>query len=478
MRNIQSLSLTHFIIWTSTACVWVLCQIALLLTSTNVNAQQALLASVSQLDLHQLPDNTETWIHMQGSNTVGERLTPSIAVDFMRSKGIENISITTGRDQYDKYIKGVNPQTGNYVQIRIESYGSSTGFKGLMKGTADVGASSRPIKMKEVDKLKKLGNMLSKEAEHVIGIDGLAIIVHPSNPINSLTVEQIAQLFSGEITDWSDVGGTPGPVTIHARDNESGTWDTFKNLVLAKKHKLSADAKRYVSNDELSRQVSQDPTAIGFSGLSSVAKSKLLAVADGEGSPAMYPTRLTVGTEDYPLARRLFLYTPPATIKPIVNEFLQFALGEQGQSLVDEIGYVSLNVQQHQLNVADDLPDYYRKAVDGADRLSMNFRFKHGKAQLDNKAYADIQRLVDFMTEEEHKNRSVVLVGASDPRLKNEYAVLLSKLRAKVVRRELIKQGIPRSRILTVANGALMQVAGNESLTQRIKNRRVEVWLQ
>lgn len=478
MRPAHPLTITNCIIWTATAFIWGMCQIALLLTSAQVHGQQLLLASATQLGVHQIPENTETWIHMEGSNTVGERLTPSIAVDFMRSKGIQDIAITTGRDQYDKYIKGYNPDTGNYVQIRIESYGSSTGFKGLIKGTADIGAASRPIKMSEVDKLKKLGNMTSQDAEHVIGIDGLAIIVHPSNPIQSLTVAQIAQLFSGQISHWSELGGLDLPVTIHARDNESGTWDTFKNLVLAKQYQLSPSAKRYVSNDELSHQVSLDPNAIGFAGLSSVGDSKLIAVADGDASPAMYPTRLTVGTEDYPLARRLFLYTSPTNRKPIVDEFLNFALGQQGQVLVDDIGYISLNIQRHDLNVSEDLPKYYLDAVDGADRLSMNFRFKHGKATLDNKAYADIERLVEYMTLEGNKEKRVVLVGASDPRLKNEYAVLLSKLRAKVVRRQLIKEGIPRSRIQTVANGALMQVAGNDSLTQRIKNRRVEVWLQ
>ncbi len=478
MRPAQSLSISHFIQRTSTVCVWLLCQLALLLTSVTVQAQQTQLASASQVNLHQLPSSTETWIHMEGSNTVGERLTPAIAVEFMRSKGIQDISITTGRDSYDKYIKGYDPQSDKLVQIRIESYGSSTGFKGLLNGSADIGASSRSIKFKEVEKLKSLGDMTSKDAEHVIGIDGLAIIVHPSNPVKSLTVEQVAQLFSGQITNWADVGGQDLPVSIHARDHESGTWDTFKGLVLAKKYKLSPDAQRYVSNDALSQKVSEDVKAIGFTGLSSVGSSKLIAVADGESSPAMYPTRLTVGTEDYPLARRLFLYTPEKDKKPMVEEFLSFALGQQGQSLVDEIGYISLNIQKHALSVGDDLPDYYRKAVDGADRLSMNFRFKQGKAELDNKAYADIQRLVAYMNASDNKERNVVLVGASDPRLKNEYAVLLSKLRAKVVRRELIKEGIPRSRITMVANGALMQVAGNESITQRIKNRRVEVWLQ
>ncbi len=479
MSKSKNITIFNLVVWISTAIIWGVSQTTLLLAAKNVHAQSSLqMASLTQSSLQQAPKNTDTWIHMQGSNTVGERLTPAIAVDFLKHKGIQDIGITTGRDQYDKYIQGYDPVNTRYVQIRIESYGSSTGFKGLMSGAADMGASSRSIKMKEVNKLKKMGNMTSQEAEHVVGIDGLAIIVHPSNPVQSLTVKQIAQLFSGQITNWAELGGPDLEVSLHARDHESGTWDTFKGLVLAKKYKLNDSAKRYVSNDELSRQVSGDVAAIGFSGLSSVGNSKLLAVADGDNSPALYPTRLTVGTEDYPLARRLFLYTPAKHKKPIVDEFIQFALGSDGQALVDDIGYVSQNIESHKLPVAEDLPEYYRHAVDGADRLSLNFRFKEGKAKLDNKAFMDVQRLVEYMNAKGNEHKSVVLVGASDPRLKNEYAILLSKLRAKVVRKELIDQGIPRSRIRMIANGALLQVAGNSSLTSRIKNRRVEVWLQ
>lgn len=440
------------------------------------------MAAMTPVNVNRLPATTETWIHIQGSNTVGARLTPAIAVEFLRSKGLQDVVIQQGRDAYDKYIKGFDPINNKMVQIHIESYGSSTGFKAFMSGNTDIGASSRPIKRKEIDKLKRLGNMTASSSEHVIGIDGLAIVVHPENKIKSLTVKQVALLFSGAISNWAQLGGADLPVSIHARDDESGTWDTFKGLVLAKKYKLHAAAKRYVSNDELSQQVSIDRGGIGFVGLSSVGRSKLIAIADGDNSPAMYPTRLTVGTEDYPLARRLFLYTPPlekiATDKPIVKEFIEFALGQMGQSLVDEIGYISQNIQQHKLAIKENLPGYYRQAVSDADRLSLNFRFKEGKAKLDNKAFADVKRLVDFMSQKENEGKKLILVGASDPRLKNEYAVLLSKLRAKVVRKQLISEGISRRQIEVIANGALLQVAGNESLTSRIKNRRVEVWIQ
>lgn len=477
----------NYLTWLCTAFLWSLSLWSVWAISLPASAQgtqysghkiASALPAGFELFSEESSSSVDTWIHMQGSNTVGAKLTPAIAVAFLESKGIQGVEVITGRDPYDKYIKGYDSASGSYVQIRIESYGSGTGFKGLVKGSADIAASSRPIKKKEIEKLASLGGMTSRNAEHVVGIDGLAIIVHPSNPVKTLTVEQIAKLFSGKITNWSQVGGLDMPVNVHARDHESGTWDTFKGLVLAKKYKLIETATRYVSNDELSTVVSETQGAIGFTGLSSVGNSKLIAVADGVGSPAMYPTRLTVGTEDYPLARRLFLYTSPSHRKPIVDEFLRFALGHPGQRLVDRIGYISLNIETYKLKVSERLPSYYREAVSGAERLSMNFRFKEGKAGLDNKAFADIERLVNYLARPENKNRSIVLIGSSDPRMKDKFAVLLSKLRAKVVRKELIKSGVSRSRIKSVANGALLQVAGNDSLTQRIKNRRVEVWLQ
>lgn len=478
MNSSKTIYPATILVWFATACLWIVSFFSLILVSVNTHAQPYPMTSVSTVNAHQLANKTDTWIHMQGSNTVGERLTPAIAKAFLESKGVQDIGLTTGRDRYDKFIQGYDPKNDRYVQIRIESYGSSTGFKGLMAGAADMSASSRPIKQKEVEKLKEMGNMTSQQAEHVVGIDGLAMLVHPSNPVTSLTVKQIAELFSGQVKNWQEVGGPNLAVSLHARDHESGTWDTFKGLVLAKKYKLDASAKRYVSNDALSQQVSEDVGAIGFSGLSSVGNSKLLAVADGDNAPALYPTRLTVGTEDYPLARRLFLYTPVKDKKAVVDEFIQFALSSQGQKLVDEIGYISQNIESHTLAVSSDLPEYYRQAVAGADRLSLNFRFKEGKSTLDNKAFVDVKRLAEFMNTQGNEQKSVVLVGASDPRSKDENAVLLSKLRAKVVRRELIDLGIPRNRIKMVANGALLQVADNSSLTSRIKNRRVEVWLQ
>src|SRR5690606_39821510 len=108
--------------------------------------------------------------------------------------------------------------------VSVAAHGSGTGFVGLQDGSADLAASSRPIKGGEAEALKGLGDLRSLDGEQVIAIDGLAIIVHPRNPIASLTTAQLAAVFAGEIRDWSALGGTPGAISLYARDDKSGTY--------------------------------------------------------------------------------------------------------------------------------------------------------------------------------------------------------------------------------------------------------------
>jgi phosphate transport system substrate-binding protein len=119
------------------------------------------------------------------------------------------------------------------VVIEVAAHGSSTGFTALKTASADLAASSRPIKDSELLDLEALGDLKSAEAEQVIAIDGLAIILHPRNPLKQLDTEQLARIFSGEVKTWEDLGGHGGSIHLYARDDQSGTYDTFKELVLA-----------------------------------------------------------------------------------------------------------------------------------------------------------------------------------------------------------------------------------------------------
>lgn len=271
-------------------------------------------------------EEIQTVLRLHRSNTIGENLAPRLLEAFLK-KQARSLQLISGEVDVEKILQAVSSEN-QPLAIEIHAHGSSTGFKDMLAGVTDISMSSRPIKTQEVQQLKaKFGDLSASGSEHIISVDGLAIILHPSNPVNALSSKQIAMLFSGEYQDWSQVGGKPGAVTICARDSNSGTWDSFKNMVLKKnKVNLSANAQRYESSSELSNLVSNDIHAIGFIGLPYVLQAKALAVSDSENTMAIVPTSFTVATEDYPLSRRLYLYTSEVSDQPMVREFANFAL--------------------------------------------------------------------------------------------------------------------------------------------------------
>jgi len=208
------------------------------------------------------------------------------------------------------------------------------GLPRLKKASADLAASSRPIKDSELVDLEPLGDLKSPEAEQVIAIDGLAIILNPRNPLNTLNTEQLAQIFNGEINTWEALGGIGGTIHLYARDDQSGTYDTFKDLVLRLRGKpLAASAKRFESSEALSDAVSRDPQGIGFIGLPYVRQAKAVAIVDGDSQP-MLPLNSLIATEDYPLSRRLFFYLPPSSSNPWAKALVDFAQSSKGQAIV------------------------------------------------------------------------------------------------------------------------------------------------
>ncbi|MCB2385836.1 substrate-binding domain-containing protein [Thalassolituus alkanivorans] len=409
---------------------------------------------------------------VQGSNTIGAELAPNLVKAWLQEKGAEKIEVQNSGIDNEVEVSGFYPATRTRVMVKIAAHGSGTGFKGLAAGSADIAAASRPIKDKEFNLLKPLANMRSPGSEHIIGIDGLAIIVHPDNPVSDLSVEEIAEIFSGGYSDWSEVGGKPGPIHVYARDDKSGTWDSFSGMVLGERN-LIAGAERFESNAELSDRVAADTAGIGFVGLSSVRSARLLSVSDGSAK-SLLPNKLTVATEDYALARRLFMYTDDEPANDYVKEFIDFSLQDAGQKIVADTGFISQELKAVIPEFYDELPEDFRQLTSDAKRLTINFRFQEGSAKLDNKALKDLERLADFL----HANGSaeVVLIGFGDKKKTEKRSQLLSKLRAMAVRRELVRYGIyPKN---SVGYGENLPVASVNGMEGRNKNRRVEVWVR
>ena len=413
-------------------------------------------------------------LRIQGSNTIGAALGPALVKGLMEHQGLQDVHAEPGAGANEQRVVGKTRQ-GQTVTIEVAAHGSTTGFTALKNNRADLAAASRPIKDNELVDLAPLGDLKSPGAEHVIAIDGLAIIVNPRNPLSTLNTEQLAQIFNGEVSTWEALGGTGGAIHLYARDDQSGTFDTFRELVLSRRGQpLAPSAKRFESSEQLSDAVSKDPQGIGFIGLPSVRQAKAVAIADGDSQP-MLPLTSLIATEDYPLSRRLFFYLPPSSPNPWAKALVDFTQGSQGQAIVAANGFIAQQVQAIGVAPRPSMPDDYQAIARDAQRLTVNFRFDEGSASLDNKARQDVQRVVAYIRSHGKLDKQVTLVGFGDTKNDPQRAALLSKLRAMAVRRELVKSGVVLKDIRGF--GAQMPVAANTADEGRIKNRRVEVWV-
>lgn len=427
-------------------------------------------------------------LRLSGSNTIGSSLAPRLAEAWLTSIGATGVASEQREKDGHKIPETVirGQLNGEAVKVEIRAHGSGDAFKHLADGSADIGMASRRIKPDEAQTLIALGDMSSRDNEHVIALDGIAVIVAPGNGLPSLSRQAIGQIFAGELRDWSQVGGRSGLIQLYARDDKSGTFDTFKSLALHN-GQLAADARRFEDSAELEAAVAADPNGIGFVGLPYVKSARALPVSDGDAL-ALAPTVFTVKKEDYALSRRLFLYTAANPSNDYVRQFARFAQSEAGQQVVKSVGFVDQNLalsgdgrSQEQAARACILgsqwpkaKDAYCKLIAGKSDLGTNFRFRTGSAELDNRAAQDIQRLLKLMGE--NAERSLMLVGFTDSQGQYGHNIGLSEERANAVRSALQTLGI--SGVETYGFGQEMPVADNNTPDGRERNRRVEVWVK
>jgi phosphate transport system substrate-binding protein len=417
---------------------------------------------------------SKTILRLAGSNTIGDTLGPSLAEAFLKDQGAANLRILPGANPLEKIVEGVLPGDSSPSSITIAAHGSATAFTALAENSCDIGMASRKIKSDEAAKLKSQGDMSSVLNEHILGLDGIAVIVNASNPTNQLDKDKIMRIFTGEISDWSQVGAYRGAIKVYARNDNSGTYDTFKSLVLGGKP-LAAGTQRIEDSKALSDAVAADPYGIGFIGLPYIASSKAIAVSD-KGTLALLPTRLTVGTEDYLLSRRLFLYTPANPGNKYTRKFLEFAISSKGQDVVGATGFVAQNVMQVEQMAPVDAPAEYKELTQDANRLSLNFRFASGQMDLDNKAKVDLERVVSLIADLNYPADKIMLFGFSDSTGDYSSNLALSQSRAKAIESQLVRRGIQPA--IVRGFGSNLAVASNESDEGQARNRRVEVWIK
>ncbi len=257
----------------------------------------AILASVATASAQKLV--------IKGSDTLGAKLVPMLAEEY----------------------KAANPG----ISFEIAAEGSTTGITAISSGTADIAMSSRKAKPTEISAAAAKGIALKPT---IVCFDGMAVILHLENPLKELTKQQVEQIFTGEVTDWSAIGGAPGPISVYTRNTSSGTYSDWKELAMSKKD-YAPSSQKLAGNEQIVSEVAGNPNGIGYVGLAYIKEPGIhIASIDGH-----LPTRDEILSKSYPYARPTFYYTNAEPIGDAAK-FIEFTLGPIGQSIVEKVGFI------------------------------------------------------------------------------------------------------------------------------------------
>lgn len=219
------------------------------------------------------------------------------------------------------------------LNITVSESGSGNGAKGLLNGTCHIANLSRDLKASERTAMEEKG---VKPVQHVVAYDALPVMVHPSNKVKGLTIDQVRDIYTGKITNWKDVGGFDLAIVVVSRDTNSGTFESFKELVLGAEAKICASAEYTGSNGGVRQRVQMTKGAIGYAGLGFIDRTVKALEING-----VAPAAETVIDKTYPIARPLYMFTngEPAAESPAA-QFIALSRTDKGREIIEEIGFI------------------------------------------------------------------------------------------------------------------------------------------
>ena len=230
------------------------------------------------------------------------------------------------------------------VELAVTGGGSGTGIAALINQSVDIANASRRIKEEEIADAEANG---VTPVEFIVARDAIGIIVHPSNPVSQLTLQQLSDIYSGKITNWTELGGEDRPIVRLSRESNSGTHVYFLEEVVRlgdKENKtlFATNTLLLPSSEVIVNEVRQNPNAIGYDGLGYIPDDlKIIAVAENPGDAYVLPSIASVNDKTYPIARDLYMYTPGEPIGA-VKDYLDWIMGDEAQAIVAEQGFVPI----------------------------------------------------------------------------------------------------------------------------------------
>ncbi|PCJ09809.1 MAG: cell envelope biogenesis protein OmpA [Rhodobacteraceae bacterium] len=435
---------------------------------------------------------------LAGSSTMAEVLLPALIEGFALRNGYQT-SRNSLRDGHFEYLL---MRGGSTPVARFTFLVSNTdeGFADLLANEADVVMALREIRPEERQEARNagLGDMTGANRSRVLALDAMVPVVAPGNPVNSISVPQLAEVFAGKITNWQDLGGPDAPISLHLPVAGSGLAQAVEDRLLKPaKLPLSKDLRRHDRSSGLARAVTTDPFAIGIASYAETGTARMLRLT-GPCGFSLAASRRAIKTEDYPLSAPMFLYLPARRLPKVARDFLSYARGPAAQVVIRRAGFVDQAPEQIPVNAQGqrlanaitaagdevDLAELQRLVALLGDmkRLTTSFRFETGSTRPDAQSRANIAQLARAMEVGIYDAKRLIFVGFSDGEGAAGGNRKIAMKRAEAVRDAVVKAAetanLERLEIEVAAFGEALPMACDDSDWGRQVNRRVEVWLR
>lgn len=386
---------------------------------------------------------------------------------------------------------------GEHGSVSMKLAKTEDAFESLLSGEASLILSSRPAEESEAARFREagFGDIRDSSREVVVALDGLALIVSEESPITSISLTQAADIFSGQTTNWSELGGPDAAIVPYLPSRDEEAFSAFNTEVLrTRRLRPGRNVNSEFAAADISGKVAESPFAIGVTTLAKNTNARALPIRLECGLFAE-PDGFAVQSEEYPLTRRVFMYSNQ-NIDQIGSDLLDFVKSDRGQAGLNEVGMIDQRISERTVNelglrfmsafvsTADSGVDELRAMANEvlfAKRLSTALRFNSGSSTLDSKAESDIQRLVDLFRSDQFTGKEILLLGFTDNVGRADINQILSNSRAEQVRDSILASAdgaISAQQIRTIGYGPIAPVGCNTNPQGRAANRRVEVWVR
>ncbi|MEP2642587.1 phosphate ABC transporter substrate-binding/OmpA family protein [Roseobacter sp.] len=438
-------------------------------------------------------------LNISGSATMGAVMMPALVEAFALRNGYNALRLTLDKTHFSYRLVDENTNKDAAIfSFRVTN--TDEGFADLLANEADIVMALREIRPDEqlLAQDAGLGDLADGKRSRVIALDGLVPIVAPRNPVRDISPLDLARVYAGQITNWSDLGGPDAPIALHAPARQTGLAQAIEDMIIRPTGlDMSGDITRHTRGISVSEQVAADSFALGLVSFAEVGRAQPLALT-GPCGRTLHATRRTVKTEDYPLTAPMFLYLPARRLPKIAREFLAYTRGPAAQIVIRRAGFVDQALEEVPIDAQGNrfsnaigaagqgvsLRELQRmvRTLSPMKRLTVSFRFEPGSVRLDAQSRSNIQQLARALEQGRYDAREVVFVGFSDaegPAATNKSIALK---RAEAVRRAVIEMAetadIDRVTLAVDGFGEAMPMACDNSSWGRKTNRRVEVWVR